>query len=249
MKITGNTILITGGTSGIGLSLAEKLLAQGNKVIITGRRANRLNDIKARLPEIIIKESDVADAGQRVELKDWISKNHPDMNMLINNAGVQLVFDLKTPIDPDRVHSETETNFVAPVHLSTLFVPLLTDKADSAIINVTSGLVFVPVALMPVYCATKAAMHSFTLSLRYQLKDTAIKVFEIIPPQVDTELGHDRRADKNKSHGGMPPDEFVGHFISAIQSDELEAAIGAAEGLRQQRETIFERFNDSVVLI
>jgi uncharacterized oxidoreductase len=243
MNISGNTILITGGTSGIGLAFAEEFVKQGNKVIITGRRTDRLQAIKDRLPQIIIKASDLEDATQRNELATWIIENHPDTNIIINNAGVQLLIDLKTEIDLGRVQSEIETNFIAPVHLASLFTPHLSTKQNAAIINITSGLAFVPLAKMAIYCATKAAMHSLTLSLRYQLKDTGIKVFEIAPPSVDTELGHDRREDKTQSHGGVPVHEFIEGAMLAIKNDELEAAIGMSVGLREKREEVFEQLN------
>lgn len=245
MNTSGNTILITGGTSGIGLAFAEAFLKQGNKVIITGRREDRLIAIKNRLPEIVVKVSDVNNVSHRTELAGWISENHPDTNIVINNAGVQYITDFKGGIDLSKVQSEIETNFIAPVHLASLFVPHLSAVQNSAIINITSGLGFVPIAAMAIYCATKAAMHSLTMSLRHQLKDTGIKVFEIAPPSVDTELGHDRREDKNQSHGGIPVSEFIDGAMAAIKNDELEAAIGMSAGLREKRESLFDRMNSS----
>ncbi|KAA6438984.1 SDR family NAD(P)-dependent oxidoreductase [Dyadobacter flavalbus] len=243
MIVTGNTILITGGTSGIGLAFAEEFIKEGNRVIITGRREDRLEAIKNKLPEIITRVSDVSDAAQRAGLAEWVFQNYPETNMLINNAGIQLVTDLKSPVDLERVRTETETNFIAPVHLASLFTPHFAEKENAAIINITSGLAFAPLAFMPVYCATKAAMHSLTLSLRHQLKQTGIKVFEIAPPAVDTELGHDRREDKSQSHGGIPVQEFIAGAMKAIKNDELEAAIGQAAGLRSKREALFEQMN------
>ncbi|MDP9080218.1 MAG: SDR family NAD(P)-dependent oxidoreductase [Bacteroidota bacterium] len=243
MNTTGNTILITGGTSGIGLAFAEEFIKEGNKVIITGRRADRLKEIKDRLPEIITKVSDVEDAAQRIELAAWISENHPDTNILINNAGVQFITDFRKPIETAKVQSEIETNFMAPVHLASLFIPNLSSKQNAAIMNITSGLAFVPIAFMAVYCATKAAMHSLTLSLRYQLEHTGIKVFEIAPPSVDTELGQDRREDKTQTHGGIPVAEFIEGAMAAIKNDELDAAIGQSAGLRAKGETMFEQLN------
>lgn len=243
MILTGNTVLITGGTSGIGLAFAEEFLKEGSRVIITGRREDRLEAIKNNLPGIITRVSDVSDAAQRTGLAEWVLQNFPDTNMLINNAGIQLVANLNSPVELERVRSETETNFIAPVHLASLFTPHFAEKENAAIINITSGLAFAPLAFMPVYCATKAAMHSFTLSLRHQLKHTGIKVFEIAPPAVDTELGHDRREDKNESHGGIPVQEFIGGAMAAIKNDELEAAIGQAAGLRSRREALFDQMN------
>jgi uncharacterized oxidoreductase len=136
-----------------------------------------------------------------------------------------------------------ETNFIAPVQLASLFASYFISKKEGTIINISSGLAFVPIAFMPVYCATKAAIHSFTLSLRHQLKETPVKVFEIIPPSVDTELGHERRADKSQSHGGMPVSEFIKEAMQALREDILEAPVAQAKGLRAKREELFEIIN------
>jgi len=144
-----------------------------------------------------------------------------------------------------RVNSEVETNFIAPIHLGSLFAQHLATKDEAAIINISSGLAFVPLAFMPVYCATKAAIHSLTLSLRYQLKDTSVKVFEIAPPAVDTELGSDRRADKSQSHGGLPIKDFLSEAMEAINNDTFEAPIANAKNSREKRETMFEVMNNN----
>jgi uncharacterized oxidoreductase len=122
-------------------------------------------------------------------------------------------------------------------------VEQLSRKEHSAIINVSSGLAFTPIAFMPVYCATKAAMHSYTLALRHQLRDSSVRVFEIAPPSVDTELGHERRVDASASHGGMPVAEFLSEAMTAIENDRFEAPIGPAENMRRMREELFERMN------
>lgn len=243
MQLNGNTVLITGGTSGIGLAFAENFWHSGSKVIITGRREDRLKEIEKKFPEIVIKVSDVADEKQRETLAKWAIENYPETNILINNAGVQLLADLKKPVDLNRVRQETETNFIAPIHFSSLFAQHFSTKENAAIINISSGLAFVPIAIMPVYCATKAAIHSLTLSLRHQLKNTPVKVFEIAPPAVDTELGSDRREDKTQSHGGMPVQEFIEQAMYAIENDVLEAPIGTAINSREKRETLFEAMN------
>jgi len=243
MQLNGNTVLITGGTSGIGLAFAEQFTQAGSKVIITGRREERLKAIAERLHGVITKISDVADEKQREALVEWVVQNHPQTNILVNNAGVQLLTDLKRPVDLNRVRVETETNFIAPVHLSSLFAQHFASKQSAAIINISSGLAFVPLAFMPVYCATKAAIHSLTLSLRYQLKNTAIKVFEIAPPAVDTELGNDRREDKTQTHGGMPVPEFIEQAMHALKNDILEAPIGTAKNSREKREALFVEMN------
>jgi uncharacterized oxidoreductase len=243
MQLNGNTVLITGGTSGIGLAFAEKFREAGSKVIITGRRKERFKKIEEKYPGIVTRASDVADAEQREALAKWVIENYPETNVLINNAGIQLLTDLRKPVDLARVRQETETNFIAPVHLASLFTPHFAAKGNAAIINISSGLAFVPIAIMPVYCATKAAIHSLTLSLRHQLRNTPIKVFEIAPPAVDTELGSDRREDKTQTHGGMPVQEFIEQAMHALESDMLETPVGTAKNSREKREALFEVIN------
>jgi uncharacterized oxidoreductase len=243
METTGNTILITGGTSGIGLAFAEEFIRLGNKVIICGRRENRLDEIQQKHKDIVTRVCDVANTEDREALATWVISNHPDVNVLINNAGVQLLTELTKPVNVGRVRQEVETNFIAPIHIGSLFAPHFSAKSNAAIINISSGLAFVPIAFMPVYCATKAAIHSLTLSLRHQLKNTAIKVFEIAPPSVDTELGSDRRADKTESHGGMPVSEFLSEAMEALKQDVLEAPIAWAKNSREKREALFDVIN------
>ncbi len=244
MQLSTNTILITGGTSGIGLAFAEQFLAAGSKVIICGRREERLKALSEKYPDLVTKKCDVANASDREELADWVLQNHPEINVLMNNAGVQLFTDMTKPVDLDRIQSEIETNVIAPIHLTSLFAEHLSHKDNAVIINISSGLAFAPLAFMPVYCATKAAVHSLTLSLRHQLKNTSVKVFEIIPPSVDTELGHDRREDKNESHGGLPIADFITEAMEALKNDIFEAPIGQSKGLREKREALFEAMNN-----
>lgn len=243
MQTTGNTMLITGGTSGIGLAFAEEFLRSGNKVIICGRRQNHLAQIEEKNPGIVTYVSDVANKKNREALAKRVIGNYPDVNVLINNAGIQLLTDLTRPVDLNRVNSEVETNLIAPIHLSSLFVQHLATKKEAAIINISSGLAFVPLSFMPVYCATKAAIHSLTLSLRHQLKNTLIKVFEIALPAVDTELGSDRREDKTQSHGGLPVNDFIDEAMEAIKNDILEAPIAGAKNSREKREGLSEIMN------
>ncbi len=243
MKIQGHTILITGGTSGIGKIMAEEFNKLGNTVIVCGRRFDRLDQIHQENPDLIIRKCDVNIPDEREELCRWIMNKYPDLNILVNNAGVQYAFDLTKPVPIEKVTTEIETNLVAPIHLSSLLADHLGKKDDAAIINISSGLAFVPLAFMPVYCATKAAIHSYSMSLRYQLRNTSVKVFEIIPPSVDTELGHDRRSDKSQSHGGMRVLDFVNEAIEAIKNDVLEAPVAESKGLRSQGESLFSRLN------
>jgi uncharacterized oxidoreductase len=243
MKTTGNTILITGGTSGIGLGFAERFHRLGNEVIICGRRKDRLEKIRKTHKGIVTIACDIADAAERKKLRNRVVREFPGLNVLINNAGIQLSADLTKPVDLESLRAEIEVNLVAPIHLGSLFAGPLASKRPSAIINITSGLAFTPMASVPVYCATKAALHSLTLSLRHQLRGTAVKVFEIIPPWVDTELGHEDRDDESESHGGMPVPEFIDGAMRAIEGDVLEAPVGPAKSLHEKREALFAAIN------
>jgi uncharacterized oxidoreductase len=243
MNITGNTILITGGTSGIGLAFAERFFAEGNTVIICGRRADRLAAIAEKNEGMITRVCDIANAADRVALRDWVVQHYPTINVLINNAGVQYAADLTNEADMSKVYGEVETNLVAPIHLCSLFAAHFSTLSRASIINVSSGLAFTPLAFMPVYCATKAAIHSLTLSLRWQWRNTGVSVFEVAPPSVDTELGHDRRTDKSQSHGGIPVSEFLEEAMEGLNNDVPEIAVGQSKGLRAKREELFELIN------
>ncbi|MGD0582801.1 MAG: SDR family NAD(P)-dependent oxidoreductase [Bacteroidales bacterium] len=243
MKTSGNTILITGGATGIGLALAEQFVKLGNQVIICGRRESRLKEASAKLGKVPFRVCDVTDTDERIKLFEWSVRSFPSLNILVNNAGIQHSYNLLQPLDTDLVRSECETNFVAPVHLSTLFATHLKDMENAAIINITSGLAFTPLAFMSVYCATKAALHSFSLSLRHQLSGTNVKVFEIAPPTVDTELDRGERDNRANSHRGIKPVEFAIEAVEAFRNDKYEAAVGTAENLRTRREDMFGMLN------
>src|SRR6476660_3678665 len=225
MKVTGNTILITGGGSGIGLALTKRFAERGNTVIICGRRQDALEKAGADVPGIHTRMCDVASADDRVELFEWATNEYPDLNVLINNAGIQRRVDMTANDEGwSATSSEIAINFEAPVHLSRLFLQHLTDKPQAAVINVTSGLSFVPLASVPVYCATKAALHSFTLSLRWQLRETHVRVVEIIPPAVDTDL-----QAPGLHTFGVNVDEFADHVFSELEAGEVEVAFGTAQ--------------------
>ena len=189
MDLSSSTILVTGGGSGIGLALSARFLAEGSRVIACGRREEKLREARVLHPRLETKVADVATAAGRVALAEWAASEVPDLNVLVNNAGIQRRMEFAAEKDWDAVHGEIAVNLEAPVHLSMLFLPGLRGRDRAALVNITSGLAFAPLAGVPVYSATKAAMHSFTLSLRRQLAGTSVEVIEIIPPAVDTDLG------------------------------------------------------------
>ena len=247
MKTAGNTILITGGATGIGFALAEAFVKAGNEVIICGRRQNRLKEAKDKLPQIHTRVCDLSKEKERKSLFDWVSSNFSQTNILINNAGIQRMIDLKKGAgELFDGEDEIEVNLKAPAHLSAYFIPLLSKHKEAAIINISSGLAFIPLAAMPVYCATKAAIHSFSLSLRHQLRDTSIKVFEIMPPMVDTELDKGTRGERGEDRG-IPPSEVARATIKALENNEYEVAVGMAQnlrtGARNNPEQLFQNMN------
>lgn len=204
MNLTNNKILITGGGSGIGLALAERFAQLGNTIIICGRRADALKDAAARIPGLVTRACDLSNEQDRIALRDWVMKEHADLNVLVNNAGIQQWMNVGDADFYRRAKEELAINIEAPMHLTQLFLDL--PKLD-AIMNVSSGLAFSPLSRTPVYSATKAFIRSFTLSLRHLLKGRNIEVIEIIPPALNTDLGG------KGLHDQAPP---VSAFIDAI---------------------------------
>jgi uncharacterized oxidoreductase len=248
MKTKGNTILITGGGTGIGLALAEQFFKAGNDVIICGRREEKLEEAKSRIPGIRYLVADVSSLEGREALVKKVISEFPSVNILVNNAGIQRLVDLKQGIEAVlATDNEIDVNLTAVIHLSAWFIPHLMKKQDAAIINISSGLGFIPLSFMPVYCATKAALHSFSQSLRYQLKKTPVKVFEIIPPIVDTDLDKGERERRGQKYRGIPPEEVAIEAMKAIEKDEFEFAVGQAvnlvQGSRQDPEQFFRNLN------
>ncbi len=243
MQLSGNTIFITGGTSGIGLAFAEEFFRLGNTVIICGRRVDRLAELAKAHPGLVTYVADISSPEERKQLADAVIAGNPTLNVLINNAGMQLHTDLTKPVDPDQVAVEIATNLTAPIHLSSLFARQLQSQPGSAIINISSGLAFTPIAFMPVYCATKAAIHSLSLSMRHQYKDKGVKVFEVAPPSVDTELGYQARTDKSQSHGGIPISEFLKEAMEGLAADAYETIVGAAKRMKAAPEEMFGILN------
>jgi uncharacterized oxidoreductase len=221
MKLTGNKILITGGASGIGLGLTERFLKENNTVIICGRRESVLQEVAKTHPSVITKVCDLSIETERIELFNWISKNHSDLNVLINNAGIQNWMDITDKNFYEKAKEEIAINITAPIHLIDLFTNL---KSLNTVINVTSGLAFVQLSKVPVYCATKAFFHSFTLSLRHLLKSKNIEVMEMIPPALNTDLGG------KGLHDGQPSViDFVNAVFQQMEEGKTELTFGFSE--------------------
>ncbi|PWK14985.1 SDR family oxidoreductase [Tumebacillus permanentifrigoris] len=237
MKMSGNTILITGGASGIGLAFAERFVQAGNEVIICGRRVEKLQEAQAKCPQLHTRVCDVTNEADRKSLLEWVKQEFPQLNVLVNNAGIQhRVNLLENTEEWDYLRQEITANLEAPIHLSMLFAPLFADKGNSTILNVTSGLAFTPGAWVPIYSATKAALHSFTVSLRYQLAAKRIEVLEVAPPAVNTDLG-----GVGLHTFGTPLDEFADAVFQGLERGDQEIGYGhAAKALRASRDEIDE---------
>ena len=249
MKTTGNTILITGGGSGIGRGLAEKFQALGNQVIIAGRRKQALDATTAANPGMKSVALDIENAANIRAFAAQIVKDYPALNVLINNAGIMRPEIFKKQQD-DLADAEAivATNLLGPIRLTAALLPLLQKQPHSTIMTVSSGLAFVPLALTPTYCATKAAIHSYTQSIRYQLKGTNIEVLELVPPYVQTDLmggASDPRA--------MPLDKYIAEVMEILknQPGSGEICVETVKRLRLASENgtfdaVFNGLNDAM---
>ncbi|GAX82538.1 hypothetical protein CEUSTIGMA_g9965.t1 [Chlamydomonas eustigma] len=242
-------IFMTGGGSGIGLALAIRFLTKGHDVLICGRRKDVLDAAAKKHPGLIPFVGDVSTEEGRKAIADRIISEFPSVNVLINNAGIQN--RLPPLLDPSHAEGlwykhkqELAINLEAPIHLSMLLIQHLKSKSNAMIMNVTSGLAFVPIAFMPVYCTTKAGLHSFTLSLRHQLKDTPISVVELAPPAVNTDLG-----GPGLHTFGANVDEFTDSVFARMVAGEVEVGFGTSEKSRkfnyEEREAAFKHMNSA----
>jgi uncharacterized oxidoreductase len=236
MNLSNNKILITGGASGIGLGLTERFIKENNKVIICGRREEALQEVKAKFPGVITKVCDLTSENDRKELFNWVKQNHSDLNVLINNAGIQNWMNVTDADFYEKANLEITTNVLAPLHLTQLFVQL---NALKTIMNITSGLAFVQLTKVPVYCATKAFFHSFTLSLRHLLKEKNIEVIECIPPALNTDLGGKGLHDEHP-----PVSAFIESIFNQLKDGKTELTFGFSEMLsKATHEQIAATFN------
>jgi len=249
MKLTGNTILITGGGSGIGRGLAEAFHALGNQVIIAGRRKQLLDATIAKNAGMAALTLDIEDPARIRAFAVQVAAQHPTLNVLINNAGIMRVEKLKAqqnnPVDAESIIA---TNLLGPIRLTAALLPQLQKQPQSTIMNVSSGLAFVPMAPTPTYCATKAAVHSYTQSLRYQLRGSTTEVLELIPPYVQTDLlggASDPRA--------MPLDKFIAETMEILktQPNAVEICVENVKRLRfaadsGQYDAVFKGLNEAM---
>ncbi|WP_321795407.1 MULTISPECIES: SDR family oxidoreductase [unclassified Burkholderia] len=246
MKLDGNTILITGGTSGIGRALAIALDDLGNKVVVAGRRTKLLDEIARQYPNIDTIELDVGDAAQIRAVAARLIDRYPALNVVINNAGIMPFDDAAGPLDDEQAVRLVETNLLGPVRVSAAFVEHLKRQPDATIINNSSVLAYVPLASAALYSATKAAIHSYTLSQRFMLRDTSVRVLEIAPPWVDTDLVH-----KSGDPRAMPVDAFVAETLALLETATTEVVVEAAKPLRDNagpnEHAFVDEFNRFVV--
>jgi uncharacterized oxidoreductase len=252
MKMTDNTILITGGGSGIGRGLAEAFHHLGNQVIITGRTQKSLDETCAANPGMKSLTVDVSDPKSIQSFAGKVTKDYPSLNVLINNAGIMQPENLLEKPDASVAEAIVTTNLLGPIRLTAALLPPLRKQPRATIMTVSSGLAFVPLAMTPTYCATKAAVHSYTQSLRYQLKATKVEVIELIPPYVQTTLMGDQQAEDPRA---MPLKEFIDEVMSILQSqpDVKEVCVQkvyplrfAAEQGQENYENFFNQFNDAM---
>ena len=223
MKLSGNKILITGGATGIGSGLMQRFVQENNTVIICGRRESTLKEATQKFPTVITRVCDLSLAGERENLFNWIAKEHNDLNVLVNNAGIQQWMSITHDDFFQRAKDEIAINIEAPLHLISLFLDL---NSLNTVINVTSGLAFAPLAKVPVYCASKAFLHSFSLSLRHMLRSKNIEVIELIPPALNTDLGG------KGIHDEFPPIQgFIESTFEQIMAGKSAISWGFSEAM------------------
>lgn len=249
MKVSGNTILITGGGSGIGRGLAEAFHALGNTVLIAGRRKQALEMTTKANPGMGALTLDIEDAASIEEFAKQVAAEYPKLNVLINNAGIMKLEDLRTAAGTEIAEQTIAINLLGPIRLTTALLPLLRQQPYSTIMTVSSGLAFVPLAPAPTYCATKAAVHSYTQSLRYQLKDTTTEVVELIPPYVATDLMGSSAGDPR----AMPLDKYIVEVMEILktQPDATEICVENVKRLCFAAESghydaVFKGLNDAM---
>lgn len=250
MKKTGNTILITGGGSGIGLALAETFKEFGNQVIVAGRNQEKLQSARSKGIETL--ELDMMSVQSIEQLAKQAVEKYPTFNVLIHNAGIMKMEEMGTLSNLSIINDTITTNLTGPMRLTEALLPHLLQQNNATIVTVTSGLAFVPSALFPTYCATKAGLHSYTESLRYQLKDSSVQVLELAPPYVQTELTGKHQATDPSA---MPLNDFIEEVMTIIDQrpEETEILVERVKPLRnafsegkEKYQAFFKGLNDAM---
>ncbi|QEC43796.1 SDR family oxidoreductase [Pseudobacter ginsenosidimutans] len=222
MDLKNSSILITGGTSGIGLGLVKQLIKEGATVIVTGRKLDALNETKKQFPGVHVFQSDVSNPGDIEDLYQNVTTKFPDLNIIINNAGLMRLIDLQDPsLDLENINREVATNLTGTIQMVHRFLPHLITKKSAAIVNVSSGIAFMPYSAAPIYSATKAGVRAYTQALRLQLGNTSVRVFEMIPPGVNTNLQNDWIRKPNPGMM-MSVDKMVKVAIDGLKKDKKE---------------------------
>lgn len=242
MQTKGNTILITGGGSGIGRGLAEAFHTLGNTVIVAGRRRELLDEVVAAHPGMQAEAVDLQDAAALAKFAGQLTAKYPALNVVIHNAGIMKLENASAGLDPATIASTIATNLSAPLQLTAALLPHLQAQAASTIMTVTSGLAFVPLALTPTYCATKAAIHSWSESLRFQLRDTSVRVIELAPPYVQTELMGAHQASDARA---MPLKEYIAETLELLttQPEAKEILVKRVQAQRFAGDFNLEKFD------
>jgi len=221
MKTTQNTMLITGGSAGIGFEMARLFLRDGHRVLITGRNEQRLRGAASRLPGVGTFQGDVSDEGDVARLVTFIKRDYPTLNIVINNAGAAHLYDLSTDTGGfEKASDELTTNFLSVIRLNEYLLPILKAQKESAIVNVSSIVALVP-GRIPTYSASKAALHSYTQSLRFALRNTSVKVFELMPPLVNTEF-----SKEIGGQNGISPEAVAQDLVGALKNNHYEIHVG-----------------------
>lgn len=242
MKTSGNTIFISGGSAGIGFEIAKSLYERGNKIIINGRNAERLKKALIFLPNAVDIQGDLSIENERIDIANQLKNNHPDLNIIINNAGEASVYTLDSGANAYiNAQKEITTNYLAIIHFTELSLPLLLNKSESAIINISSIAALRPANILPTYGASKAALHSYTTSLRESMKNQAqLQVYEVMPPLVNTAFS----ASIGGAANGIPPQEVAEELLLALENNQYEVPVGQTKIVHTLLNEAIEKLNN-----
>lgn len=232
MKVTGRTVLITGGTSGIGLELARRFLARGNVVIVTGRNEDKLAATERELPGVHAIRCDVGDPADITRLHEHVMHEFPALDIIVNNAGIMRNIKLSAQRSLDDIAREIDIGLSGPIRMIQQFLPSLMGRPEAMIVNVTSGLAFVPFPAAPIYSAAKAGLHAYTRALRAQLSNSSVRVIELAPPGTDTGLFHNEFEQETSGTKPMPLGTLADKAIAGIEAGRNDIRPGLSTVLK-----------------